>query len=235
MQSLKSEFKFKNRGFEQTLVLVPGWATDYRIFDSLGLGYNYLLTTRVYPFDFNQALLGQLDELKLGKVSLFGFSLGGFLAAEFAASFPEKINELILLGVRKGYEPKNLEDIKSAIRKNRKAWLYKFYLNCFSRGDTQGLAWFKQNLLKEYTRNLSLDELVWGLDYLARHTFRPESLRGIEKIRIFQGSQDKIVPLEEALQIKSGLPEARFILLSDLGHLSFLNPSFKKIFYDQKQ
>jgi pimeloyl-ACP methyl ester carboxylesterase len=235
MPSRKSEFKFKDRGFKQTLVLVPGWATDYRIFDELKLDYNYLLTTRLYPFDFNQALSGQLDGLKLGEVSLFGFSLGGFLAAEFAASFPDKISELILLGVRKGYAPKNLEEIKCAIQKNRRAWLYKFYLNCFSGADTQGLAWFKQNLLKEYTRNLSLNELIWGLDYLAGHTLKPESLRKIEKIRIFQGSQDKIAPLEEALQIKSSLPQAEFILLANLGHLSFLNPSFRERFYDQKQ
>jgi len=57
MISLKSEFRFFNRGFKDTLVLIPGWATDYRIFNSLDLSYNYLLTTKLYHFNFNYALL----------------------------------------------------------------------------------------------------------------------------------------------------------------------------------
>ena len=181
MPSRKSEFKFQDRGFQDNLVLIPGWATDYRIFDGLKLDYNYLLSTKLYPCNFNRDLLDQLDELKLSQVSVFGFSLGGFLAAEFATKFPERINELILLGVRKRYEEKNLEDIKCAIQKNKRIWLYKFYLNCFSLLDAQGLSWFKQNLLEEYLMNLSLNELVEGLDYLAGHPLVPESLIKIKK------------------------------------------------------
>ena len=126
MLSLKSGFKFLDRGFEDTLVLIPGWATDYRIFDNLKLDYNYILNTNLYSSNFNHQLLGQLDERKFDKVSVFGFSLGGFLAAEFAARFPEKINELILVGIRKYYEPKILEDFKKEIKKNMRSWLYKF-------------------------------------------------------------------------------------------------------------
>ncbi len=148
MLSLKSGFNFRNRGFKDTLVLIPGWATDYRIFDGLKLDYNYLLATRLCPFDFNQALLNQLDQLKINKVSVFGFSLGGFLGAEFAANFPERITELILLGVRNCYEPKILEDIKYEIQKNSRPWFYKFYLNCFSGADRKGLSWFRDNLFK---------------------------------------------------------------------------------------
>jgi len=232
MLSLKSGFNFRDRGFKHTLVLIPGWATDYRIFDGLKLDYNYLLETRLYPSDFNQALLNQLDQLKIGKVSVFGFSLGGFLGSEFAAKFPERISELILLGMRKCYEPKILEDIKYEIQKNSRPWLYKFYANCFSQADTQGLRWFRKNLLKEYTHNLSLNELIWGLDYLSSHAITPGSLAKIKNIRIFHGSEDLIAPISEALEIKADLPQAKFIYLAGAGHLSFLNPVFRERFYD---
>jgi pimeloyl-ACP methyl ester carboxylesterase len=235
MLFLKSEFKFTDRGFKDNLVLIPGWATDYRIFDRLELDYNYLLTTRLNPFDFNQALLRKLDKLKLNAVAVLGFSLGGFLAAEFAAEFPERISELILLGIRKRYPPEILENIKCAILKNRRVWLYKFYINCFSRLDLPGLGWFKQSLLKEYTEKFSLNELVDGLNYLAGQAFVPKSLAKIKKIKIFHGDQDKIAPLEEAREIKSDLPQAKFILLEDIGHLSFLNPGFRARFYDQEK
>ena len=230
MLSLKSGFNFRNRGFKHTLVLIPGWATDYRIFTGLKLDYNYLLATGLCQF--NQALLNQLDRLKIGKVSIFGFSLGGFLGAEFAANFPERITELILLGVRKRYQPKILQDIKYEIQKNSRTWLYKFYLNCFSRADTQGLSWFKKNLLKEYTDNLNLNELIWGLDYLSSHAITSGSLSKIEQIRIFHGSEDLIAPISEALKIKSDLPQAKFVCLAGAGHFSFLNPAFRERFYD---
>ena len=231
MLSLKSGFKFWERGFKDTLVLIPGWATNYRIFDGLKLDHNYLIPTRLYHCNFYQALLDAINELKIDKVALFGFSLGGFLATEFAVSFPERVSELILIGVRKCYEPKILEEIKNAIQINKRAWLYKFYLNCFSRSDLQGLGWFKKNLLKEYTDNLSLDELNLGLDYLASHALHLESLKKVEKIRIFHGSADRIVPVEEALKIKSELPQAKFILFADMGHLLFLHPGFRERFY----
>ena len=232
MSSLRSEFEFRNRGFKDTLVLIPGWATDWRIFDGLKLDYNYLLTTRLSTSDFNQELSNQLEQLKINKVAVLGFSLGGFLAVEFASGYPEKIDKLILFGVRKCYNGKLLENMKREIQASRRPWLYKFYLNCFSKVDTDGLAWFRKNLLKEYLDKLSLDELIRGLDYLASHALHPETLVEIEDIRIFHGSDDIIAPVKEALEIKSYLPRAKFTLFANRGHMFFLNRDFRERFYN---
>ncbi|PIQ86146.1 MAG: hypothetical protein COV73_04975 [Candidatus Omnitrophica bacterium CG11_big_fil_rev_8_21_14_0_20_43_6] len=233
MLSPRSEFEFRDRGFKDVLVLIPGWATDWRIFDGLELDYNYLLTTKLHTSDFNQELLSQLDQLKISKVSVFGFSLGGFLAAEFASGYPEKIATLILLGVRKCYDPQSLGDIKREIRSARRPWLYKFYLNCFSRADTYGRNWFRENLLKAYLDKLNPDELIRGLDYLAGHPLRPKMLKKIEDIRIFHGDDDLIAPVKEVLEIKADLPQTKFTLLADRGHLSFLNRNFRERFYNE--
>lgn len=231
MLSLKSEFRFVERGFKETIVLIPGWATDYRIFQTLDLSYNYLLAARLYPFNFNQILLEQLDGQRLSKVSIFGFSLGGFLASEFAEKYPQRLDKLMLVSVRKGYAPEKLKDIKQQLKKNREVYLYKFYISCFSRGDSEGMNWFKQYLLRRYLDNLSLKELIWGLDYLANHRIEAETLAGIGKMRIFHGTDDIIAPLDEALEIKSKLPQAEFVYLQGLGHIPFLNPLFKERFY----
>ena len=230
---LQSEFEFRNRGFKETLVLIPGWATDWRIFDGLELDYNYLLTTKLYTSDFNRELLSQMDQLKISKVSVFGFSLGGLLAAEFASGYPGKIAKLILLSVRKRYDPQLSENIKRQIRRYRRPWLYKFYVNCFSKADTEGLEWFRRNLLKEYLDKLSSDELNRGLDYLASHALHPETLAKVDDIRIFHGSDDLIAPVKEALEIKADLPQAKFILLKDAGHLCFLSRDFRERFYSE--
>ena len=212
-------------------MLIPGWATDWRIFGGLKLDYNYLLTTRLSASDFNGELLSQLEQLKINKVAVLGFSLGGFLAAEFASRYPEKIIQLILLGVRKRHDGQLLANIKREIQARRRTWLYKFYLNCFSRADTEGRAWFKKHLLKEYMDKLSLDELIPGLDYLASHALHPEALVSIRDIRIFHGNDDMIAPVQEALEIKSDLPRAKFTFLADSGHLFFLSRDFRERFY----
>ena len=233
MLSLKSEFEFRGRGFKDTLVLIPGWATDWRLFEGLELDYNYLLTTKLYPSDFNRELLRQMDQLEISKVSVFGFSLGGFLAAEFACGYPEKIAKLILLGVCKRYDPQLLENIEREIRAYRRPWLYKFYLNCFSKADREGWEWFRKNLLKEYLDKLSLDELTMGLDYLACQALDPEILAKVGDIRIFHGGDDMIAPVKEALEMKADLPRAKFTLLADRGHLFFLSRDFRETFYNE--
>lgn len=232
MLSLKSEFEFRNRGFKDTLVLVPGWATDWRIFDGLELDYNYLLPTKLDTANFNQQLLSRMEQLKISKVSILGFSLGGFLAAEFASIYPDKIARLILASVRKRYDPQLLENIRNQIRLDRQPGLYKFYLNCFSRADTRGREWFRQNLLKDYLDKLGSAELLRGLDYLANQALGLEFLKRIKDIRIFHGRDDRIAPVKEVLEIKADLPQAKFTLLADRGHLFFLSGDFREKFYN---
>ncbi len=231
MLSLKSEFKLRDRGFKDTLVLVPGWATDWRIFEGLELDYNYLLVTKLNILNFNQQLLEQLGQLKISKVSVLGFSLGGFLAAEFAAAHPEKIGKLFLLGVRKRYDPQALESIKRGILAAQQPWLYKFYLNCFARADKQGLDWFRKHLLNDYLDKLDLSEIIQGLDYLADHALHPKTLIKIKEIRMFHGQDDLIAPVQEVLEMQIDLPQAKITLLADRGHICFLNHDFRERFY----
>ena len=71
MRSVKSKFKLIKRGFTNPLVLIPGWATDYRIFDSLDLNYDYILPVEFSPLDFEAALSSYLEKNSIHKISLF--------------------------------------------------------------------------------------------------------------------------------------------------------------------
>lgn len=227
---MTTKFKIVDRGFNEIMVLAPGWATDYRIFDSLDLSYNYLLPMDFSPFDFKQSLSKFLDVNSIDRVSLFGWSIGGFLVSEFAAENTEKVDELILLSIRKRYDRKVLEEIMLKIEKNRRAFLYKFYLDCFSGHDNQGICWFKGHLLKKYLDKMSVEYLLEGLDYLSNVRVETKALSGLKKIRIFHGAKDKIAPLEEAREIKGSLPTAEFISLENSGHALFLSDDFKERF-----
>jgi pimeloyl-ACP methyl ester carboxylesterase len=112
---------FNNQRQKMTagLVLVPGWASDWRIFNSLNLEFDYLVPLDFSPFSFEKGLLRALKK-KSGRVSLFGWSLGGFTAAGFAAKYPALIDELMLVSIRRRYlaeELGSINFISSVLRK----------------------------------------------------------------------------------------------------------------------
>ena len=230
MISPASKFKLCKRGFKKTIVLIPGWASDYRIFNTLDLNYNYLLPIEYYPFNFVKELRGALDRESIDKISLFGWSMGGFLASDFASQNPDRVDNLILLSVQEKFKPHLLQDIKLKLKKNKRAFLHKLYFNYFSPSNKEGLSWFKQRLLMRYIDELKLEDLLCGLDYLSKTQINPETLAGIKRIIIFHGENDKIAPLSGAQQLKAELPQAEFICLSGTGHIPFLNQKFKERF-----
>jgi len=230
MISAPAKFKLAKRGFKDTIVLVPGWAMDHRIFSTLELPYNYLLPLAVRPFQFKEDLSEFLNKESIDKVSLFGWSSGGFLAADFAVRNPEKVDTLILVSVRRKFPLSGLKAVKRNLEKNKKATLYKFYLECFSKTEQEELVWFKNNLLESYLKENKIESLIDGLNYLAQASIVSESLKDLKKIKIIHGRQDKIAPHKEAAEIKKAL-EADFVSLSDAGHLPFLNQGFSKKFY----
>lgn len=200
-------------GPKDTIILIPGWATDCRIFKAVEASRIF----RQKPTD---------------KISLLGWSLGGFTAAEFASKHPDMIDELIMVSIRIRYDPARLADIKRLLIKDKKAYLYKFYLESFSEGDKEGLAWFKKNLLKSYLQDMKTEDLMRGLDYLSQASIDPERLRRVERIRIFHGTEDTIAPLKEAEEIGSRLLQAEFIRIAGAGHCPFLKRDFRDIFYN---
>ncbi len=224
------ELKYVERGCKENLVLIPGWATDYRIFNCLDLPYNYLLPVSFSPFNFAQELHEALEKDCLGKVSIFGWSMGGFLAADFCARYPGSVNELILLGMCKKYKQEALREINIKLVKNKKAWLYKFYQGLFAQKEAQGFRWFKGELLKGYTESIGLEDLALGLEYLSRVELDARVFLGVKKIKIFHGTEDSVVPLAEAEELVFCLPQAEFIRLPYAGHACFFSPAFKESF-----
>ena len=227
---MRSRFKFIDRGFEDNILLIPGWAADYRIFSALELNYNYLLPLEFNPFDFEEDLLEFISSVSINHLSLFGWSLGAYLAAGIAAHNPEKIKELIMLSVRQSYPPEVLESIGLKLKKNKKAYLYKFYQDCFSRDEKAGLGWLKDNLLKDYLEEMELEELLIGLDYLSRAKIETELLTGINNMKIFHGLGDRVAPFDEAEAVALRLPGVKFIAMHNTGHIPFLSPDFKEKF-----
>ncbi|MFH0731556.1 MAG: malonyl-ACP O-methyltransferase BioC [Candidatus Omnitrophota bacterium] len=214
-----TNFKYINRNKESTMVFVPGWATDYRIFDSLKQDCNCLIPESFHPFDFKERLLNALKKNSIERLSLFGFSLGGFVAAEFAFEFPKLVDELVLVGIRKRYDPLAIETIKQKLLKNKNAFLYTFYSQCFYNKDA--FSFFKKNLLKIYCDCMELDYLLETLEYLKNSRITSQMLKAIKSVKIMHGEFDAIAPIEEARDIARSLNNAEFACLQNEGHIPY--------------
>jgi pimeloyl-ACP methyl ester carboxylesterase len=224
-----SKFKLVNTpGAKDTMLLIPGWATDYRIFNALNINYNYLLPVEFSPSIFCEDLLAAMEANGIKKISVLGWSMGGFIACDILSKYRDRVNEVIFVGVRRRYEKANNEKIKILLIKDRKAFLYKFYNDCISV-DSEAYKWFRAYLLKDYLESMKLDYLLDELDYLSEHQIEPKYLEGV-KVTFVHGRKDRIAPIEEAMVLKEALPQARFISIEDAGHIPFFTQEFNRLF-----
>jgi pimeloyl-ACP methyl ester carboxylesterase len=72
------------------------------IFDNRGVGNT---TSGIKPFSIKQFAndtAGFLSALKLQQADVLGFSMGSFVAQQFALTYPDKVNRLILYGASCG-------------------------------------------------------------------------------------------------------------------------------------
>lgn len=72
------------------------------VFDGRGVGNT---TTGSRPFSIQQLAkdtAGLLDALKIQKTNVLGYSLGGHIAQQFAITYPDKVNSLILIATTCG-------------------------------------------------------------------------------------------------------------------------------------
>ena len=224
-----SEFKLFDRGAKETALLIPGWAADYRIFNSLDLDANYLVPVIFSPFGFEKGFIKAMTKYGIDRVSVIGWSMGGFIGYDLLSKCKEMITDITFIGARKRYPERDIEATRSYLKKNKTAFLHKFYNDCFSIEERKELSTFKMGLMKNYLNEMSMDMLLDGLQYLSISRIRPQNLADI-KVKFIHGEEDRIAPIKEILELRDELPGMKLIAIRGAGHIPFLRKSFKEIF-----
>lgn len=214
-----NKFKYINRHQKNDIVLLPGWATDARVFENMDIGYNYIVPEDFEPFSFSENLISFLQDNGFRKVSLFGWSMGGFAAADFAVKNRYLADELILVGVKERYDGQGIEKVKGLISENKRAYLYKFFRECFAEKEKDAYKRFKEDLMPGYL-DQELSDLMSGLDYLARTPLDAAALEDI-KVRFVFGAGDRIIPAAEVIALKKKMPRSEFVFVEGRGHAPF--------------
>lgn len=210
--------KFQDRGYRESLLLVPGWGFDARIFQPLDLPYNYVYFTSPDMSLLKSALL----ELDCEPMPMLGWSQGGVALARFAQCHGERIKRLILVGIRPVYPKTGLDEIRSFLLRSQATYMKRFYKACL---DQSQWTWFKQTLQADYLARFDLEDLIFGLDWLAHVCVDTDALKQVPDVVLIHGSADQVAPVAEARTLAQALPEARYVEIPDASHAAFLYPA----------
>jgi pimeloyl-ACP methyl ester carboxylesterase len=178
-------------------------------------GLDWLLNIR----DLACWYLDALDDLGLERVSVMGFSLGGWLAAEMATMHPGQFKRCVLVGAM-GIKPPTGE-IYDMFLEVAKSFLTAGVLN------PAGTPEFPQ-LCPENPTPEQLEAWEIAREQACRLGWKPymhdpslpHLLRRLRKLPtlIVWGRQDAIVPLSAAEVYRASIPGSRLVVLEQCGH-----------------
>jgi pimeloyl-ACP methyl ester carboxylesterase len=150
--------------------------------------------------------------LGLSRVHLVGFSLGGWIAAEFAAFYPDLIKSLTLItpiGVRAGVSGPDLFELGP-----ERIWTHLFN---------------QHDKIAEFASEPNLDEISFGYGEaiaIARLAWTPryniQLPRRLNRVKapalIVRAEDDRLIPDAIARQYEKLLPDARSVVIPRTGH-----------------
>jgi 3-oxoadipate enol-lactonase len=193
-----------------------------------------------YAFEFFiDDLIGLLDFLKIGRATLCGLSIGGYIALRAVERNPERVEGLILCDTQS--EPDSNE------AKLRRAASIKAVktngVNAYAEGLVKAL-FAPQSIstkadvverIKETIRSNSSLGICGTLLALAGRTDTTTSLPGIKvPTCIIVGEHDTITPPRVSQEMHDKIPNSEFHVISNAAHMSNLeNPeAFNKHLFD---
>jgi pimeloyl-ACP methyl ester carboxylesterase len=164
-----------------------------------------------------------LDSLGLEQVILGGVSLGGWIAAEFAARWPERVKKLWISAAPGMWvdnapladlfrymdgRPANREKVRSLLFHDSTGFMAKTIV--VDEPD-------EQRMLSAYQSMTALARLVWERPYSPK---LPARLYRVQcPVLLLWGDDDRLVPPAHAEAYKQYLPQAELKLIKDCGHL----------------
>ena len=160
-------------------------------------------------------------ELKIERATLVGNSMGGWIAVMFAATFPERVDKLVLVDAA-GYAPPKDFDMRTlyALNPTTKAGMKTlvakvFYNQMFSTDIAIRQAMAARLAAGDgYTINSISESILRGEDFL------DDVVKTIKRpTLIVWGRQDGLVPLAEGERFNKDIAGSKLIVIDQCGHV----------------
>ncbi len=157
---------------------------------------------------FAEATIAFMDKNKLEKVSIFGYSMGGYVALYLAKYFPERIEKVITLATKFHWDELTAQkEVRMLDADKIEAKIPAFATELQKRHSP--VNW--RSVLNETSEML----LKMGND----NPLKPEDYSKIKTpALILLGDNDKMVTLEETIAVNELLPNSRLEILANTSH-----------------
>jgi pimeloyl-[acyl-carrier protein] methyl ester esterase len=165
-------------------------------------------------------------------VALLGWSLGGLIATQIAANFPEKVTHLINLAASpcflaqpnwNGLNPELLARFQQQLLRSPKRTLEKFIaLQTLGTKSAFEDSRFLRQLIGQQPLP-SIRVLQCGLRWLQQSDLRPELMEIPVPVLMIYGELDHIVPVPTTPSITLRHPSSRIQRLAEAGHVPFVS------------
>jgi pimeloyl-ACP methyl ester carboxylesterase len=213
---------------------IPRAAQERRVIalDLPGFGLTPMPRDKITIPGYGRCVDALCDRLSLGRVDMVGNSMGGYVAAEVAIQFPERIDQLILVSAA-GITSANIAQ-RPILTMGRVATAMVAYgaarhRQIASRPKSRHLA---LALVARYPSRLKAD-LAYegffkgagkpGFDDALRASLEYDFRDRLPEIRqptlIAWGEKDSIIPVSDAHEFERLIPDSRKLVMRDTGHI----------------
>lgn len=237
-------FYYEKKGHGPPLLLIAGLASDSSswggIFHRLArhftvIAYDNRSTGRTEAPEsgYNVADLasdaaGLLDFLEIPQAHILGHSLGGFIAQQFCASYPEKVLKCVLSSTAVKCSARNaalLGNLHAAKGKiSPKLWFSEFLCWIFSRRKFNNPDFLKMSVAfaVDYPYQQTPEGFAGQLEAIANFNFESKVKTIKTPTLVLSGDDDILIPSDETRHLARVLPNAEFATIKSGGHAVFL-------------
>lgn len=174
--------------------------------------------------DLAEDLAVMLDQLEVGPVLLAGFSMGGMMAVEFAARYPERLTGLVLIGTSAGAEHvMRSVEIATLVRLIALTGTPRFLPAESSKAtfspSFRRLHPGEVRRWEGVVRSMSPEALTQGLRAVAGRRDLLEQLDQVKvPVTIIAGEDDRVVRPRLSTLMHRRLPGSRLVFMPGAGH-----------------
>lgn len=184
-------------------------SSQYKVHTFSFEGHGGVSSSQDFSIDlFTQNTLDYLEQNSLEKVSIFGYSMGGYVALNLTKNYPSLVDKIITLGTKFDWSVETATKEVKMLNPDKieaKVPAFASYLQELHKPND-----WKEVLLKTA-------DLMLGLAGGKR--FMEADLKGINnKVLVTVGDNDIMVTQEETLKVAGLLPNAEFKLLEGVEH-----------------
>ncbi len=206
---------------EQLAVFAP----DHRVIalDLPGFGHSPGEAGEVSMHGYAELLETLLAQLGIERPTVIGNSMGGLIAAELAASFPDRVERLVLVSPAgiSTYRNRLTTRVMPAITRLQQvlalgaAWTA-------SHADAPHPSRLPPPLAAEQLRGAGTDGFLSALEAILDFDLRPRLPLISCPTLVVWGTKDRLITVADAARFAEAIPGARKVIYEDTGHMAML-------------